>query len=95
VDSYKSNILKLNKSRLKRLYGLTVQDYYDLLAKQGGRCAICEVLQCEMRRPFYVDHNHETGKVRGLLCSKCNTRLATIEQHQEVTTKMIAYLDYT
>lgn len=93
MDNYKENIIKLSESRLKRLYGLTNQDYYNLLAKQGGKCAICEVSQHEMRRPFYVDHNHKDGKIRGLLCAKCNVRLVTIENHKEITVRMIDYLN--
>lgn len=57
------------RSLLKTKYGLTPKDYNALLASQGGVCAICR------RRPAHrlcVDHDHQTGKVRGLLCACCN-----------------------
>lgn len=56
-------------------FGLTVDDYFQLLESQGNRCAICKMenLSKNVKHvPFNVDHCHKTGKVRGLLCSKCN-----------------------
>ena len=56
-------------------YGLTDEDYADLLSYQGARCAICGNVS-----KLSIDHDHTTGKVRGLLCQACNTRLGLIEQ---------------
>jgi len=50
--------------------GLTLDDYERLLATQGGVCAICE--RPPKKRRLHVDHDHATGKVRGLLCFTCN-----------------------
>lgn len=58
--------------RLNKRYGLTVEKYDEMLADQGGGCAICGVTSSENARPLDVDHDHGTGKVRGLLCSACN-----------------------
>lgn len=55
-------------------YGLTGAGYADLLARQGGRCAICQVANGKARR-LAVDHDHATGRVRGLLCGRCNHEL--------------------
>lgn len=53
-----------------------------MFAEQGGRCKICAGDNPGQRRTnFLVDHCHATGKVRGLLCVKCNTRLAWVEKH--------------
>lgn len=52
-------------------YGITFQDYYRMLAEQDGRCAICSRPE-PTNRMFDVDHDHETGTVRGLLCTSCN-----------------------
>jgi Recombination endonuclease VII len=60
-------------AHLRRTFGITSADYEDLLARQGGGCGICG------RRPgkttLHVDHDHETGEVRGLLCVGCNNAL--------------------
>jgi len=58
--------------RMKQLkaYGLTPEDYSELLKKQNGACAICQKLPTKIE--LAVDHNHKTGRVRGLLCFRCN-----------------------
>jgi hypothetical protein len=73
------------KAWLSRSYGLSIDDYNRLLAEQDGLCAIC--LQSEVAlnangvpRSMSVDHNHNTGKVRGLLCHNCNRKLGWYER---------------
>lgn len=56
--------------------GVTLEDYYRMLAAQGGGCAICQRPPSERRR-LDVDHDHRSGKVRGLLCHRCNRALAS------------------
>jgi len=51
-------------------YGLSMDDFRRMIKKQGGKCAICK-----RRTKLVTDHCHKTGKVRGLLCSRCNTAL--------------------
>ena len=65
-------------------YGLTPDQYDQMVAEQRGVCAICE--RPETRRgqhglvlPLSIDHDHETGRVRGLLCARCNATLAFVE----------------
>lgn len=58
-------------TRLTNLYGLGTDGYNNLLMKQGGKCAVCG----EVSGSFKVDHDHDTGLVRGLLCNKCNLGL--------------------
>lgn len=67
------------KHLLKKLYGLTLEDYNAMVCDQNGCCAICGIHQLEVEQKLHVDHNHKTGKVRGLLCPKCNLRLEPIE----------------
>lgn len=59
--------------RLRAVYGLTVEQYDDMLAAQGGVCAICSRPPGKTR--LHVDHDHKTGIVRGLLCFSCNHRV--------------------
>lgn len=58
-------------ARWKRKYGIDREYYAALLKSQNGRCAVCEE---PMQRPN-VDHDHQTGKIRGLLCTPCNQGL--------------------
>lgn len=60
-------------------YGITLTRYNELLEEQGGKCAICRG-DCSTGRNLAVDHNHKTGKARGLLCAECNTALAQVEK---------------
>jgi len=65
---------------LKRTFGITFEDYTRILITQNNACAICGVfLENTGRQVFDVDHDHKTGKIRGLLCRKCNTDLAVLE----------------
>lgn len=56
-------------------YRMTVQQYEEMLKTQNNLCALCE---CPMERPV-VDHDHVTGKVRGILCHPCNVKLPSVE----------------
>lgn len=69
------------KARLARLklYGLSNADYEKLLQLQHFRCGICGIHQTEVYHTLAVDHDHKTGKVRGLLCTTCNVRLGVLE----------------
>lgn len=91
VDAYdKENPLKRKGIKLKR-YGLTVEEYYKLYTQQNNVCKICK-RPCATGRELSVDHCHKTGKVRGLLCSKCNSALGGFEDNIEVILVAIEYL---
>jgi len=75
---------------LKKRYGMTRQEYADILAEQDGLCSICK--QPEQNRRFSVDHCHDTGKIRGLLCSKCNTALGLFNDNIDSLVNAIDYL---
>lgn len=62
----------LKGHRLRQRYGISLDDYNALFNKQGGRCAVCGRHQSVLKNTLSVDHNHETGEVRGLLCYQCN-----------------------
>ena len=69
--------------RLRAQYGISIEEYDAMLQKQAGLCRIClrpeTVSQGGRLRPLAVDHCHRSGIVRGLLCQRCNTRLAQLE----------------
>lgn len=74
--------------RLQKTYNISLEDYETILAHQGGGCAICEG-----KRPVYdVDHCHRTGRVRGLLCRRCNRRL--LPAAQDRTDRLMAAVFY-
>jgi hypothetical protein len=68
-------------------YGMTVKDYDDLYDQQGGLCKLC---LCKSK--LVVDHCHLTGRVRGLLCTKCNTGLGKFNDDIDMLKKAINYL---
>ena len=75
---------------LKRRYNITPKDYNILLQKQYGVCAIC---MCSTVKALYVDHDHITGKIRGLLCSSCNAGLGHFRDNAEYMLLAIKYLN--
>jgi len=72
----------LNK-KLKNKYGITLAEYDWMFEQQGGVCAICGRINLNGQR-LGIDHNHNTGKVRGLLCISCNHKLSIVEDTEFV-----------
>lgn len=85
------------KSFIQRTYGITAEDYYNMLADQDGKCAVCESEEVNSSRissgKLFIDHCHDTGKVRGLLCSKCNHAIGLLNDDTDLLHKAIAYLN--
>jgi len=76
--------LSIRKSDLKRLYGITLEDFENMQARQNNKCAICGVDPPESnKRRLSIDHCHITGDIRGLLCTRCNTMLGWFETNRE------------
>lgn len=84
----KKNPHKVREYELRNRYGITPEDYDRMLEEQGGVCAICEGA-CPTGRRLAVDHDHETGRVRGLLCVNCNQRLAWLEQYGAIAVEYL------
>ena len=80
---------------LMRFYGITLEDYKAMLVKQEHKCHLCKAspLEGSSRAPkLFVDHNHTTGKVRALLCHRCNTGIGYFREDIELMKRAIEYL---
>lgn len=71
---------------LRRLYGMEPGNYETMLAEQDGRCALCQWQPSSADRVLVVDHDHATGRVRGLLCHDCNLFLGRAEKYLNEST---------
>ena len=84
-------------NKLKKAYGITFNEYEELLSKQDGKCAICGIdnngKYRNKPRAFAVDHCHTTGKIRGLLCSDCNTGIGLLKDNINFLQSAINYLN--
>lgn len=79
-------------SILKRKYGLDILEYERLLKKQDFVCAICKREEPRKGSALSVDHCHKTGKVRGLLCTKCNTAIGLLNESPGLFKAALGYL---
>ena len=80
-----------------RRYGITLEQYDDMMLKQDGVCAICKQRETMKNKHgitvnLSVDHDHETGQVRGLLCRNCNVGLGNFSDDIRVMRVAISYL---
>lgn len=82
-------------SKLKNTYGISYTEYLTMLEAQGGCCAICGTNDTGKRKAFAVDHCHETGNIRGLLCSNCNTGIGNLRDDIGLLERAIEYLRNT
>jgi hypothetical protein len=73
-------------------YGITPEDYDNMYNKQNGCCKICKIHQSDLKIRLCVDHCHETGKVRGLLCKHCNTVLGMAKDNIDILEEAKQYL---
>ena len=91
--SYWEDPSKSRNNDLKRLYGITLNEYNQMLLDQNHQCAVCGTTEPGGKHgKFMVDHCHTTGRVRGLLCKRCNIALGEVEDNTQVLQSMIEYL---
>lgn len=100
IKMYPSSNPEQKKDRyLQRLYGITLEQYRQMLNNQNGVCAICNQPETTINKRgncvqyLAVDHNHQTGKVRGLLCRKCNRILGDAKENIEIFNSATNYLN--
>lgn len=85
-DPKERNVIHQKKYK----YGITEDEYLNMFSVQDNKCAICGKSFEETKA--FVDHDHKTGKVRGLLCTKCNSVLGMADDNTEILNKAIKYL---
>ncbi len=76
-------------------YGISAEQYNEIFAKQNGRCKICNRHQSEFKRSLAVDHDHNTNKVRGLLCHHCNSAIGHFFENPQIMERAIIYVKET
>jgi len=85
-----------NEERFQREYGIGWAEYNSMMEGQNGTCKICRKPECMVVRgkvlPLSVDHCHRTGKIRGLLCRKCNTAIGLLGDNPEIADSARLYL---
>lgn len=92
-DWYENNKEKVKFNKIKRVYGLTKEQYDTMLQQQKFCCAICSVnVETQRDKTLVIDHCHTTGKIRGLLCHTCNTAIGLFKDSQETLVKAHNYL---
>ena len=87
---------KVREYNLKNIYGITSKEYDEILKHQRGMCAICETTNAGNRHgtdKFCIDHDHLTGRVRGLLCNNCNHGLGKFKDDILTLQSAIEYLE--
>ena len=97
---YHDNQHRAKNRQLKKNFDITYDDYVQMLAKQNGVCAICSEKEAYKSnsgegklRDLSVDHNHQTGQIRGLLCAKCNAAIGMVKEEIPRLHAMIRYLE--
>jgi Recombination endonuclease VII len=87
--------LYVREFRLKNKYGINLEQYEAMLQHQGGVCAICggQPKGGTSTKYFSVDHCHKTGKVRQLLCNRCNTALGLLNEDKNIVQAMANYIE--
>jgi hypothetical protein len=87
------------EQHLKYKYGITREEFNQSWESQGGKCAICLIELPDLmvyenrRRQYAIDHNHDTGKFRGILCNRCNAMLGMANDSARILASAIGYLE--
>lgn len=88
----KNNPKQYRNKQLQLKYGITIDEYDSLRIDQNFSCAICFKHELELTRSLCVDHNHDTGEVRQLLCHNCNSALGLLKEDVAIVNSLLAYI---
>jgi len=91
---YRNNPEKVKEQKLRKTYGISLEQYNGMYEKQNGRCAICGTHQNELKQMMSVDHCHETNRIRGLLCNKCNRGIGYLRDDVKIVENALKYLSF-
>ena len=91
-EDYKENKDVVRNYRLKEKFGITLGEYNKKLKNQKNKCMICGKTTEENGRALGVDHNHETGEVRDLLCGNCNSAVGFVQENVVIAKKIVKYI---
>lgn len=86
-------LVKVKNDRLQKKFGISMEEYKAMWIEQKGCCAICGRYQFEFKIGLAVDHNHITGKIRGLLCGSCNSAIGKLQDSPLLCLKAKEYLE--
>src|ERR1700693_631716 len=92
-EHYKVNVDKIRNSHFIHYYGITLEEYDSIFKDQKGCCAICGIYYSKLKKKLCVDHNHLTGKVRGLLCNACNQGIGYLQENNTTLLSALKYLE--
>jgi hypothetical protein len=83
---------RAKKNFRKRRYGLTFDQYQEMVSLQGNLCAICQMTEAENGKLLAIDHDHQSGKVRQILCDDCNRMLGSARDNPQILVAAAEYL---
>ena len=86
------DVVKLHNWKRCGIVDFTIENYRELFIKQEGKCATCKTHRDDLKEDLSADHNHKTGKIRKLLCRRCNRVLGLVDDDVELLEEMIQYL---
>jgi hypothetical protein len=87
------NNFEYTRIRHNKIFNFTLKDYNNMLTQQVSGCTICGKTIKENGKALAIDHDHKTGKVRALLCSRCNLMLGIVNDNLDILKKAVEYLE--
>jgi hypothetical protein len=88
-----SGKLSSANTKLKRRFGITLEQFNQMYENQNGKCLICNATESMLGHRLAVDHCHTTGKIRGLLCKSCNMGIGNLKENVDNLQNAIKYLE--